>query len=207
MNSQRMSGWLLTLAPILTFLIIGVLYSQLVGDQETPTSSIQEMMANPEVARVLLGLGSISLVSIFGGLSLLARSMWTEGNAGTGYAAVAMVTFVAVAGVAIAATGLSAGALEASSASVPLAVTIEGVSQAMFSGVWFFWGIGSLVLGITLVMQKNLHVAIAWGFVVFGLFVFITSLVDVNLPDTVGLVVWIASSLLHVAAGVQTLRQ
>ena len=28
-----MSGWLLTLAPIFTFLIIGVLYSQLVGDK------------------------------------------------------------------------------------------------------------------------------------------------------------------------------
>jgi hypothetical protein len=207
MNSQRMSGWLLTLAPIFTFLTIGGLYPLLVGDQETPTSSVQEMMANPEVARVLLGIGSISFVSIFGGLSLLARSMWTEGNAGTGYAAVAMVIFVSVAAVAIAATGLSAGALEASSESVPLAVTVEGVSQAMFAGVWFYWGIGSLILGITLVMQKNLHVAIAWGFVVFGLFVVITSLIDLNLADTVGIVVWVVSSLLHVGAGVQILRQ
>ena len=102
---------------------------------------------------------------------------------------------------------MSQAALEATTESTTLAVTIEAIGTAMFAGLWLFWGIGSLILGSAMLMQKNLHVAVGWLFVIFGAFVVITSLVELDLPDEVGLVVWVTSSLVHVAAGVLTLRQ
>ena len=207
MNTRSVTGWLLICGPIGTFLVIGILYSMLVGDQETPASSVAEMMAEPSLARLLLGLGSIVFVSSFLGLTLLSHSMQGDDKPGGAYASLSTIIFAAVAALAIGATGLSAGALEASATSEALAVNIEAVSTAMFTGVWLFWGIGGLLLGGAMIMQKNLHAVIAWIFVVFGIFVLISSLIDLNLAGGVGMVVWIAITLVTAAAGVQTLKQ
>lgn len=207
MNTRSVTGWLLVCGPIGTFLVIGVLYSMLVGDQETPASSVAEMMAEPSLARLLLGLGSIVFVSSFLGLTLLSHAMRGDDTPGGALASLSTIIFAAVAALAIGATGLSAGALEASATSEAIAVNIEAVSSAMFTGVWLFWGIGSLLLGGAMVMRKNLHAVIAWIFVVFGIFVLVSSLIDLNLADGVGMVVWIAITVVTAAAGVQTLKQ
>ena len=207
MSSRSLTGWLLIAGPILTFLVIGVLYTALVGDQETPQSSVQEMMAEPELARLLLGIGALVFISMFLGLALLARSMQGDDKPGGAYATLAGILFAAVAAVGIAAVGLSAAALQTSTESVALAVTLEGVSGGMFAGLWFFWGIGSLLLGAAMLMQKHLHIVIAWLFVAFGVYVVISSLVDLNEPDVVGFAVWIASSLIIAAAGFLTLKE
>ena len=130
---------------MLTFVVIGLLYSSLIGDQETPESSVREMMAKPELARLLLGLGSVVFVATFIGLALLARSMQGDDNPGGAYATLAGIIAVGLAAIGIAATGLSVGALEASETSVEIAVSIESVSSAMFSGLFFFWGITNLL--------------------------------------------------------------
>ena len=221
MTTRNVTGWLLIAGPVLTFVVIGVLYSALIGDQETPETSVKEMMAKPELAKALLTLGSIVFVSIFAGLALLARSMQGDDNAGGVCASLAGLIFVGLATIAIAATGLSAGALEASEKSVELAVIIEAASNAIFSGLWLFWGIGSLLLGGAMLRQKYLgafklkvtlfnNAAIAWIFVLFGIYVVISSLIDPGLSedlgDSIGFGLWILMSLATAAAGVLTLR-
>ena len=206
MSSRSLTGWLLIAGPILTFLVIGVLYPALVGEQADPQTSVAEMMAKPELARLLLGIGASVFVSIFLGLALLARSIQGDDKPGGAYATVAGIIFVALAAVGIAAVGLSAAALEASTESVVLAVTLEGVSTGMFAGLWFFWGIGSLLLGAAMLMQKHLHIVVAWLYVAFGVYVVISSLVDLNEPDVVSFVVWIVMTLVTAAAGLLTIK-
>jgi hypothetical protein len=206
MNTRSLTGWLLIAGPVLTFVILGGLYPALVGGQATPLDSVKEMMAKPELARLLLGLGSVVFVSTFIGLALLARSMQGDDTAGGAYATLAGIISVGLATIGIAATGLSAGALQASETSVEIAVNIEAVSAAMFSGLFFFWGITNLLLGVAIVMQKNLHVVIGWLFVLIGAFIVITVLVDIDFPDVVGFAIWIGMSLVTAAAGVLTLR-
>lgn len=201
-----MTGWLLIAGPVLTFIVIGILYTGLVGNQETPADSVKEMMAAPDLSRLLLRVGSVVFVCIFLGLTLLSRSMQGDDKPGAAYASVAGIIFTGLAALGIGATGLSAGALEAAATSEALAVNIEAVSVATFSGLWFFWGIGSLLLGSAMLMQKNLHVVLAWMFTAFGVFVIITSLIDIDLPDTVGFVVWIAMTVVVAASGVLTLK-
>lgn len=212
MSSRSLTGWLLIAGPVLTFVVIGLLYSSLIGDQETPESSVREMMAKPELARLLLGLGSLVFVTIFVGLTLLARSMQGDDKPGGAYASLAGIIFVALAAVGIAAIGLSAAALgfatdTALATGQALAVTLEAVSIGMFVGLWFFWGIGSLLLGGAMLMQKNFHIAIAGIFVLFGLYAVIGSLVELNEPDIVGFVIWIAMTLVVATVGVLTLRE
>ena len=207
MNTRSLTGWLLIGGPVLTFVVLGALYPALVGNQDTAASSVKDMVAKPELARVLIGLGSIAFAAIFAGLTLLARSMQGDDKSGGAYASVAVIIFTGLTAIGIAATGLSAGALSAAADNLREAVMIEAVSSAMFTGLWFFWGIGSLLIGSAMVMQKNLHVVIAWLFVAFGVFVVVSSLANLNIPDVAGLVVWVGMTLVTAAAGFLHLRQ
>ena len=207
MNIKSLTGWLLIGGPILTFVVIGGLYSQLVGDQETAASSVKEMMAEPVLARILLGLGSLVFVSMLLGLTLFARTLRGDDKPGGAYADVGAIIFVGLVTIGIAATGLSAGALEASKTSVTVAVNIEAVSQALFGSLWFFWGVGLLLLGTAMCMQKKFHVALAGFFIAFGAFVIISSVYELNLPDTVGLVVWIAMTVAVAVTGFLHLKE
>ena len=77
-----MTGWLLIAGPVLTFIVIGILYTGLVGNQETPADSVKEMMAAPDLSRLLLRVGSVVFVCIFLGLTLLSRSMQGDDKLG-----------------------------------------------------------------------------------------------------------------------------
>tara|TARA_Y100000590_G_scaffold190943_1_gene217304 strand:+ start:202 stop:828 length:627 start_codon:yes stop_codon:yes gene_type:complete len=207
MNTRSLTGWLLIGGPILTFVVVGVLYTQLIGDQETAASSVKEMMAKPELARLLIGIGSLVFVSMLLGLTLFARTLRGDDKPGGGYADVATIIFAGVSALAIAATGLSGGALEASKLSETIAVNIEAVSQALFGALWFFMGVGFLLIGTAMILQKRLHVALAGFYIAFGAFVIIGSLYDLNLADTVGLVVWIGMTVAVAATGLLHLKE
>ena len=47
---------------------------------------------------------------------------------------------------------------------------------------------------------------VAWLFVAFGVYVVISSLVDLNEPDVVSFVVWIMMTLVTAAAGLLTIK-
>ena len=207
MSTKSLTGWLLIAGPVLMFVVIGVLWEALIGAGETAADSVAEAMANEQLARILLVVGMIVFTATFVGLVLLARSMKGEDKPGATYADVAGIIFVAVAGASIVATGLSLGALDAAADSVSEGVTSEIVGNAVFAGVWVFWALGNLLLGSAMVMQKNLHAVVAWllvGFGVFGLFTAVISFSDI--PDAVGMVIWLGLTLTNVAAGVLVLR-
>ena len=77
----------------------------------------------------------------------------------------------------------------------------------MFAPIFFYWGIGNILIGTAVVIQNRLHIVIGWLFVVVGIIPVLGTIVDVDIPDAVGMLVWIAIALTTAAAGVLTLKE
>ena len=209
MSSQRATGWLLIAGPVLTFLVWAVLWEALIGSQETPADNIAEQLANPQVARILALIGSLAFVGMFVGLARLALSMQGDEKPGGTYAGLAAMSFAAVTAAAVVGVGMSAGALNAAIDNVADGVAIETVSSALFDGVFIFWGVGNVLLGTTIVMQKSLHAVVAWLLVGFGVFMLVTVAIDpetLEIPEAGSIVLWLGLSLVTAATGVLTVR-
>ena len=58
-----------------------------------------------------------------------------------------------------------------------------------------------------MVIQNRLHIVIGWLFFVVGIIPVLGTIVDVDIPDAVGMLVWIAIALTTAAAGVLTLKE
>ena len=207
MSSKNLSGWLMIAGPILTFVVIGILWSVLIGDGETSKESVNEMAENRQLSMILVAVGSLAFVSSFVGLAMLSWSMQRKEESGSAYATVAGIIFVGITAIAMAATGMNYGIMEAATENMAEAITIDGVSNmGLFPALFWFWGIGNIVLGAAIVIQKNLHEILGWVFIVLGLLMSLLTIVDVDLNDGVGFVIWIVLSLTTVAAGVLNLR-
>ena len=206
MSTRSLTGWLLIAGPLLTFLMIAIVYPAVIGEGETSADAVKEAMAELELARVLGMAGTLSFVSVFIGMTLLARSMQGDDNPGGAYAAVAGIVFTAVAALAILASGLSLGAMDAAETNTSDGVTIGLVGDGVFSPLFVFWGVANLLVGMAMVIQKNLHLIVAWLFVGWGVFMIAISAISADIPDAVGNVLWLGLNLTMVAAGVLTLR-
>mgnify|MGYP001344089839 CR=1 FL=1 len=207
MSSKNLSGWLLIAGPILTFVVIGILWSILIGDGETSAESVKEMVENLQLSKILVAVGSLAFVSTFIGLAMLAWSMHGEEQPGSAYASVAGIIFVGITAIGMAATGMNYGIMDAAAKNLTEAIQIDAVSNnGLFPGLFWFWGIGNVVLGTAIVIQKNLHEILGWVFVVIGILMSLLTIVDVDVNDGVGFGIWIVLSLITVAAGVLTLR-
>ena len=86
------------------------------------------------------------------------------------------------------------------------AVTIHLVGQTLWSGLFFFWGIGFIMVGIALIMQKRLHIVVDWIFVVFGALFVILIVTPLDLAQDIEFVVFGIMVLNTIAAGVFQLR-
>ena len=75
-------------------------------------------------------------------------------------------------------------------AQISNAVTITLVGNALWAGLFFFWGIGFLTLGTALVMQRKLNVIVDWIFVVFGALFVILLLMPWDLAQNVGFLIF-----------------
>ena len=206
MSTRSLTGWLLIAGPLLTFLMIAIVYPAVIGEGETSADAVKEAMAELELARVLGMAGTLSFVSVFIGMTLLARSMQGDDNPGGAYAAVAGIVFTAVAALAILASGLGLGAMDAAETNTSDGVTIGLVGDGVFSPLFVFWGVANLMVGMAMVIQKNLHLIVAWLFVGWGVFMIAISAISADIPDAVGNVLWLGLNLTMVAAGVLTLR-
>ena len=195
--------------PVLTFLVWAVLWQGLIGAHETPADSIAEQLENVQLARILHVLGSLAFVGTFIGITMLALSMQGTDKPGGTYASIAGISFAAITAVGVAAAGLGSGALDAATENVADGVAIKTVGNAVFKGVLMFWGVGNVLLGTAMVMQKSLHAVVAWLFVGSGIFMVATTVLDpAVIPDAaqIGIWAWAGLSALTAATGALTLR-
>ena len=207
MNTRSLTGWLLVIGPILTFVVLAGLYSALIGDGDPGPAAVADLMKNTQLSLIVTSLGSVVFVATFIGMALLANSMNAEGQAGSAYAAVAGVIFAGLAAIGIVATGMNAATIEVAATSVESAAIMELVGNGMFSGLFFYWAIGNILIGSTILIQKRFHIAVGWLFVVVGILMIFGSVVDAEIPDAVGLIIWVGVELVAVVAGVFVLRE
>ena len=86
------------------------------------------------------------------------------------------------------------------------AAIVDIVADGIFSSIFFYWGIGNILLGTAVLIQKRLHLVLGWLFVIFGILPVLITVIDVDISNNVGFVIWIGISLVSAAAGVFVLR-
>jgi len=206
MSTKTLTGWLLVLGPILTFLIIGVLYSALIGDGDAGPDSVEELMKNKQLSLIVTSLGSVVFVGSFIGMALLAKSMNSGDKAGSAYAAVAGVIFVGITAAGLIASGMNFAIMSIAETDTGTAAIVDIVADGIFSSIFFYWGIGNILLGTAVLIQKRLHLVVGWLLVIFGILPVLLTVIDVDISNNVGFIVWIGISLTATAAGVFVLR-
>ena len=206
MSTKTLTGWLLVLGPILTFLIIGVLYSALIGDGDAGPDAVADLMKNQQLSLIITSLGSVAFVGSFIGLALLAKSMNSGDKAGTAYAAVAGIIFTGITAAALIASGMNSPVMSIAETDTGTAAIVDIVADGIFSSIFFYWGIGNILLGTAVLIQKRLHFVVGWLLVIFGILPVLFTVIDVDISNNVGFIVWIGISLTATAAGVFVLR-
>ena len=206
MSTKTLTGWLLVLGPILTFLIIGVLYAALIGDGDAGPDSVEELMKNKQLSLIVTSLGSVVFVGSFIGMALLAKSMNSGDTAGSAYATVAGVIFVGITAAGLIASGMNFAIMSIAETDTGTAAIVDIVADGIFSSIFFYWGIGNILLGTAVLIQKRLHLVLGWLFVIFGILPVLITVIDVDISNNVGFVIWIGISLVSTAAGVFVLK-
>ena len=189
-----------------TFLIIGVLYAALIGDGDAGPDSVEELMKNKQLSLIVTSLGSVVFVGSFIGMALLAKSMNSGDNAGSAYATVSGVIFVGITAAGLIASGMNFAIMSIAETDTGTAAIVDIVADGIFSSIFFYWGIGNILLGTAVLIQKRLHLVLGWLFVIFGILPVLITVIDVDISNNVGFVIWIGISLVSTAAGVFVLK-
>ncbi len=81
---------------------------------------------------------------------------------------------------------------------------MQVIANGIGGGIGVLWGVGLLLLGVAIGLQKTVSAVLGWLLAVVGALLFVTAFLDTNSP--VSFVVWIGLTLVTVAVGVSALR-
>ena len=127
-------------------------------------------------------------------------------KAGSAYATVAGVIFVGITAAGLIASGMNFAIMSIAETDTGTAAIVDIVADGIFSSIFFYWGIGNILLGTAVLIQKRLHLVVGWLLVIFGILPVLFTVIDVDISNNVGFIVWIGVSLTATAAGVFVLR-
>ena len=194
MNSNKIIAWMLIIGPIVTF-ITGFLASILIGQANTPTEAVQEIMDNQNLTTILTVVNSLGFVSALVGATLLSKTMSGEDKPGGIVAQISTVLFIGLVTLAIVGSLsdlATVGAIQSKATDAAVnfsnAVTIQIVGGVLWNGLFFYWGVAFIIFGIAALMQKRLHMIVDWIFVVFGTIFLILSIAPVDLGQLIFIV-------------------
>lgn len=207
MNSKTLTGWLLIAGPILMFALFAFVWDALIGSGETAASDVAELTDNPQLSLIMAALGSVIMVGTLSGLALLAWSKASESGAVGALGSLSSVLFVGITAIAIAATGSTFGIIEEGAENVAGAEMISQVSNwGLFPAIFWFWGVGNIILGAALVVEKKLNKIVSWLLLVLGVLMALLQIVDVDVADIAGLVIFLGVVVVTIAVGYFTLK-
>ena len=194
MNSNKIIAWMLIIGPIVTF-ITGFLASILIGQANTPTEAVQEIMDNQNLTTILTVVNSLGFVSALVGATLLSKTMSGEDKPGGIVAQISTVLFIGLVTLAIVGSLsdlATVGAIQSKATDAAVnfsnAVTIQIVGGVLWNGLFFYWGVAFIIFGIAALMQKRLHLIVDWVFVVFGTIFLILSIAPIDLGQAIFIV-------------------
>ena len=199
MGSKTQTGLLLVLGTIVS--AVGWMGLYPADGTGSAAEQAQAIMADADIAKVGILLGYGGMAAVFIGLFNITRGMATAGGRGSSCANVVFVLIVALLAGLIVSAGLELGTTEATSAAA--GATLMGVSVALGSSFQIVFGLTLALLGIGIVLDKNLHIVAAAIAIIAGGLLLIGSFVEADALDLAG---WIGFMLACLALGVLTIR-
>ena len=175
MNTRVLTPWLLIICPIAMIVLFAVLEPLIMGTIDESLAPKEQALATLELfkGKELTGYlinipGVLCMVGAILGLALLGKSL-KEGGAALGTLSSLILT--AVLAIPVIAMGLSLTANEIfADGSIDTAVSLEVISEAVFSGIPLFWGLGYALLGLGMILEKGpLPKVLAWLLFLGGL--------------------------------------
>ena len=157
MNSKTLSGWMLTAAPILFFLIIFIAWPAIIGEADTAAEEVKLMLDKPLLTSIFTLLGVLVFGSMSIGFTLLAWSRADGATTEGTLASIAAVIFVGLTAMIIVGLGLTYPILGEGEENLAEAETLMVVSNSMFAAVFLAWTLGNIILGAALLIENKIN--------------------------------------------------
>ena len=179
MNSKTLTGLLLTIGPILFAITIFAGFPGTGGNEDWVTADyVKEIAANIGLHKTGTLIELAGIITMMTGWIFLAQAMNQNGKSGSLFAKVATILPLICLPIAVASTGLALSvgwAIE--DGLMTEAGILYGASEGVNSTVFNVLGISWILLGIAMILQKNLHLILAILIIVIGAAMFLMNIV------------------------------
>ena len=179
MNSKTLTGLLLTIGPILFAITIFAGFPGTSGNEDWVTADyVKEIAANIGLHKTGTLIELAGIITMMTGWIFLAQAMNQNGKPGSLFAKVATILPLICLPIAVASTGLALSvgwAIE--DGLMTEAGILYGASEGVNSTVFNVLGISWILLGIAMILQKNLHLILAILIIVIGAAMFLMNIV------------------------------
>ena len=208
MNSKTLSGWMLTVAPILFVLILFIAWPAVIGEADTSAENVDLMLAKPMFTSIFTLLGIIIFGSMSMGFTLLgwsrADGATTEGT----LASIASVIFVGVTSIIFIGLGLTYPILAEGADNLPEAAMLMAVSDSMFAAVMIAWTLGNIILGAALIIENKINRIASGLLLLSGILLFIMHILvgsDISL-EVIWIIPFLSAPVSALVLGIFSLR-
>ena len=208
MNSKTLSGWMLTAAPILFFLIIFIAWPAIIGEADTAAEEVKLMLDKPLLTSIFTLLGVLVFGSMSIGFTLLAWSRADGATTEGTLASIAAVIFVGLTAMIIVGLGLTSPILGEGEENLAEAETLLVVSNSMFAAVFLAWTAGNIILGTALLIENKINRIASGLLLLSGILLFLMHIVagsDINL-DVIWIVPFMSAPISALVLGIFSLR-
>ena len=179
MNSKALTGLLLIIGPILMTIVIFGGFPGSGGNEDWVTSDyVAEIAANIQLHTIGTLIETAGIIAMMTGWIFLAYSMHGSGKPGSLLAKVAIILPLICLPIAVVSSGLSmAVAWAIEDDLMTEAGMLYGVSEGVAGTIFNVIGISWILLGIAMILQKNLHLILAILIIVIGAAMFLMNII------------------------------
>ena len=200
MGSRMQTGLFLIIGTIVSLIGWMFIYPGGGGPDSTAAENAASLMADPGLSKLGMLMGFGGMGAVFIGLLNISRKMAAGEGAGASYANICAILALALVIMGIFTIGIEWGVTEASSS-----VTGTDLMEISMSGNTSFgltMGLLLLLLGISIILEKNFHIVIGGLAVIAGV-ISISSIAGFPMGGFLG---WIGMMLVSLGLGGQVLR-
>ena len=208
MNSKTLSGWMLTIAPILFVLILFIAWPAVIGEADSSAENVDLMLAKPMFTSIFTLLGIIIFGSMSMGFTLLAWSRADGATTEGTLASIASVIFVGVTSIIFIGLGLTYPILGEGADNLPEAAMLMAVSDSMFAAVMIAWTLGNIILGAALIIENKINRIASGLLLLSGILLFIMHILvgsDISL-EVIWIIPFLSAPVSALVLGIFSLR-
>jgi hypothetical protein len=208
MNSKTLSGWMLTVAPILFVLILFIAWPAVIGEADSSAENVDLMLAKPMFTSIFTLLGIIIFGSMSMGFTLLAWSRADGATTEGTLASIASVIFVGVTSIIFIGLGLTYPILGEGADNLPEAAMLMAVSDSMFAAVMIAWTLGNIILGAALIIENKINRIASGLLLLSGILLFIMHILvgsDISL-EVIWIIPFLSAPVSALVLGIFSLR-